>query len=321
MDTISLFFARGSGPNGPRLRGRAGRPAGRLAAWSGSVLNGLALEAPRRAGRLEIGFARGPGGESYLGHQYAAYPFHICRARRVEGDPPGMATLYLQSVSGGVYGGDRLETELVMDAGAQAHVTTQASTVVHGMVVGEATQGVRIEAGPGALLEFMPDPLILFPHAKLETKLRILCDPSATVLIADAFMFHDPRETGAPFGILDSTLEVVEIGGALLARDRFRLDGATYAEGRRGIMGGNLVHATFLVLDRARPADVLLAALRDALGSVPGVYAGASTLPRGCGVWARLLAADGAAAKAGLQAVWAAARLVLTGAVPAPRRK
>ncbi len=38
-----LFFARGSGPSGPRLRGRAGRPAGRLAAGSGSNMNGHAL--------------------------------------------------------------------------------------------------------------------------------------------------------------------------------------------------------------------------------------------------------------------------------------
>lgn len=280
-----------------------------------------AIEVPSRAGRLEIGFARDPDGATYLRHQYAAYPFHICRTRQVEGDPPGMATLYLQSVSGGIYSGDRLKIGLETDAGTRAHVTTQASTVVHGMEAGSAEQFVTLVAGSGALLEFMPDPLILFPHARLETRLRILCDPAATVLTADAFMFHDPKETGEPFGFLDSTLEVVEIGGALLARDRFRLEGATFAQARPGIMGGYRVHATFLALDQARPVDALLVPLRAALDDVPGIYAGASALPRGCGVWARLLAADGASARAGLQAAWAAARLALTGMAPTPRRK
>ena len=43
MDTLSLYIARGSGPSGPRLRGRAGRPVGRLADGSDSKKMGIAL--------------------------------------------------------------------------------------------------------------------------------------------------------------------------------------------------------------------------------------------------------------------------------------
>ena len=39
METLSLYFAHGSGPYGPRLRGRAGRPAGRLRGWERFQLN------------------------------------------------------------------------------------------------------------------------------------------------------------------------------------------------------------------------------------------------------------------------------------------
>jgi hypothetical protein len=54
------YFARGSGPNGPHLRGRAGRPAGRLVAWSNSSRGGSAL----------VELSRRVSAESSAGHPY-----------------------------------------------------------------------------------------------------------------------------------------------------------------------------------------------------------------------------------------------------------
>ena len=63
--------------------------------------------------------------------QHVPYPFHVTRPFYLDAQRPDLATLYLQSSSGGVYGGDDLSLTLDIRAGAAAQVTTQAATIVH----------------------------------------------------------------------------------------------------------------------------------------------------------------------------------------------
>ena len=124
--------------------------------------------APRS--RLELSFAVGADGETQLTHQFAGYPFHLCRPFRLDGDPAGMLTLYLQSCSGGLYEGDRLSTFMQIREGAAAHVTTQAATIAYGMRELGAQHHARVEASAGSLLEYIPDPIILFPGTRLNSR-------------------------------------------------------------------------------------------------------------------------------------------------------
>ena len=124
-------------------------------------------------GNLELTFARDSGGRTYLRRQFAGYPYHVCRPFSYAGDPPGMATLYLQSCAGGIYRGDRLREHIVAEAGGAAHVTTQAATIVHSMDRGSARQEVLIEAAAGSFVEVLPEPFILFPQAHFASDLRI----------------------------------------------------------------------------------------------------------------------------------------------------
>jgi urease accessory protein len=93
------------------------------------------LGAGRRlvSGRLDLAFAADADRRSYLQRQYASYPFHVCRVYYHDQDPPGLATLYVQSCSGGIYEDDRLDVTLATAQGAEAHVSTQSATVVHSM--------------------------------------------------------------------------------------------------------------------------------------------------------------------------------------------
>ena len=69
-------------------------------------------------------------------------------------------------------------------------------------------------------------------------------------------------------------------------------------------------------------ADELAGLLRDTLvAERAGLYAGASTLPGGCGAWLRVLADDASAMRAVLDRAWTAARERITGHRPGPRRK
>ena len=77
--------------------------------------------------------------------------------------------------------------------GAAAHVTTQASTIVHSMTEGCARQEARIALEPGSFFEYLPDPMILFPGARLASHLRIRFAPGTSAIICDSFLLHDPH--------------------------------------------------------------------------------------------------------------------------------
>lgn len=272
-----------------------------------------------------IEFARNANGATGIRRQRVGYPFHLGRALQMPGDPAGMPTVYLQSCSGGIFQNDDLRIRIVAGAGASAHVTSAAATVVHGMETGGARQAVELEAAAGALLEYLPDPLILFPRARLHNVVRLRLDPQATVLLGEALLLHDPRaaqETAREaFEQFESETVVHDPAGRLLVRDRFRIGGADLARALPGVNGRYRAQASFFAFSMTRPAAVLVEALRTALAPVPDVYAAASALPNNAGAWVRVLAHDAIGARAALHAAWAAARTVLTGQAPAARRK
>jgi urease accessory protein len=279
-----------------------------------------AARSPWRS-RIELEFARAPSGETYLRRQHAAYPYHLCKPYRYAGDPEGMATLYLQSCAGGIYAGDRLEERILVGEGAAAQVTTQAASIVHSMIGSSAAQSVEIEAESGSFLEYLPDPLILFPHASFETRLRIRAAPEATVVACDSFLMHDPDAAGRAFDRLSAEIAAEASDGRLLALDRLEIAGAAMTSGLAGLSSRFAAHGSLWALCRSDAADRVVETVRECLAGIVGIYAGASRLPNQAGAAARILAEDGVALRAGLFAAWSGARLALTGRLPEPRRK
>jgi urease accessory protein len=285
-----------------------------------SVGDAVARPLGHEQGRLELGFAVGADGVTRVARQFASYPFHLCRPFRFAGDPPEMATLYVQSCSGGIYDGDRLSLGITAPAQAQLHVTTQAATIVRSMRGSGARQESRVEAGAGSLTEYLPDPLILFPQARLETSLRVSADREARVLTGEAFLLHDPLGLRRPFAHLVSLVEVEERGsGRLLLRDRLAVRGEDWTARTEGVAEDAAGTATLVILSPDVPS--LVTGLRSAMDAIPGLWGGASLLPRGVGGLCRFLARDGRALRAGLDAVWRVTRLHWTGTEPRSRRK
>jgi urease accessory protein len=281
----------------------------------------LSVEGAEARGRLEITFACDPSGRTYLRRQYASYPYHVCRPLSFGGDPAGMATIYLQSSAGGIFRDDRLREHIIAEEGAAAHVTTQASTIVHSMDRGDARQEVLIEAAAGSFVEVVPDPFILFPQSRFASDVRIRAHETATVIVADSFICHDPAGAGAMFDRFQGDLRVEDLQGRLLMLDRFRTAGAIVADHRPGITDAFAAQGGLFVIQRQGAPSALVEALRHAAADIAHIYAGASELSNGCGAWLRVLAADGVALRAAMTAAWRAARQTLTGQIPAPRRK
>ena len=277
-----------------------------------------ALAPPRPQTALE--FACDANGETYVHRQRVGYPFHVGRSLKMPGDPPGMPTVYLQSCSGGIFEGDNLRLRITAGEGAAAHVASAAATVVHSMVLQAASQQVELHAQAGSFLEYLPDPVILFPRAKLTSGVRVSVHPGATVILGESVLLHDPKGGDDRFDWLQSETVIEDAAGKLLARDRFRIEGVQLARGFAGITGSWKAQGSLFVVTSAKPPAELVAAMRAALASA-GVYAGATILPNQSGAWSRILASDAAALKTALFSVWAAVRQTLTGAAPMPRRK
>ena len=233
----------------------------------------------------------------------------------------GAASLLLLNPTGGILGGDRLDTEVVLGAGAHVVLSTPSATRVYRSPGRPAVQRTTLTLGPGAVLEWMPDHLIPSPGARLRQETEITMAPDATLLFWDAWATgRAARGEAWGFDLLDTRVTVRDPAG-LLARERAVLAGGPRLDGWGGTEGFAYV-ATLLVLGPDRPgwpdlAGPLHAALTEA---APECRAGVTTLARG-GLLARVLAPRAPALAAGLAALWAGARRRLLGRPPLDLRK
>jgi urease accessory protein len=270
---------------------------------------------------FDVSLVSDPAGRTYVGGQYVAYPYHLGRTLRNLGDPPGMPTLYIQSCSGGIFEDDDLRCRMNVGANARAHITTAASTIVHTMEEGSAAQRVEINVAAGGYFEYLPDPIILFPDAVLASTLAIRVAPGATVLAWDSFLAHDPKAEGKIFREFRSELSVTDEKGRLLARDRYRAEGAVFQRAIPGVMGAYRTQGSFMLVSPGSPCAQWADKLREGFAGNDAAYTGVSELPNGAGVWVRILAPDAAVLRDVLAQAWSRAREMITGIVPAPRRK
>lgn len=265
-------------------------------------------------------FSADEDGRTHIAKQFAPYPFHICRPFYVAGDPAGMATVYVQSCAGGIFEHDRLGLTVQTEPGTHAHLTTSASTIIHSMPIGDAGQAVNLIAGRDSLLEYLPDPMILFAGARLNSTVNVAVDDGARVILSDAFLMHDHQDQGAAFDWFRSDITVRDANDNVMVSDRIRIDGRSILARIPGVTGRFAAHASFLCLCRGM-SDDLLSAMRAALDAIDDIYTGVSLLPSGVGIFARILAADGISLRAAQLCLWYESRKYLTGVVPIPRRK
>ena len=278
-------------------------------------------EVENRVDDLFIQFENGSENRTYISNQYFRYPYHICRAQYLDQCPRGLASVYIQSTAGGIFSNDRLKSRFHALPDSAAHVTSQASTIVHRMDRGEADLSVVIRAESGSFLEYLPDPIILFPKARLTSRVFIELDPQATVLMADSFLIHDPNERGDVFSEFRNEIEVKGLDGKLLCRDRNILTGSMYTGEMLGVMGSNRVHGTFFLLRQNLPIESICSEFRKESENQLETYTGISVLPNDCGIWARSVSTDSVSLRATLHGLWRVARKSIVGAFPNDRKK
>jgi urease accessory protein len=216
--------------------------------------------------------------------------------------------LVLLKPTGGVLGGDRLDTALHLDANSHVVVTTPSATRVYGGRAAAARLTTRAFVAHGATLEYVPDHLIPHPRARVEQSLHVELAAGARLLLWDAWTLGRPaRGERWAFDRLVNTLRVEREGRPVFV-DRVALTPA-----QRGLdaLGGAEDHPYVglwvATSDEARDWAALGRALADAAAAIPGLLVGASALARG-GCVVRMLARSAPALLEAQRVLWASTR-------------
>jgi urease accessory protein len=251
------------------------------------------------------------------------YPFVVLRPFWFGDLPDGLATVILQSGSGGLYAGEELSQLIVMEPGSAAQVTSQAASVVHASRgLGATEQGLLVKLGEGSYLEYLSEPLIMFPGAKLSQTVEAHVSHDSVFVHSEGIVRHDPSGGDATFDMFSSAFELRDEDGRLLFRESTSVDGHSFVEMMPA--GDKAWAATGLVIAAAPGAPSehqrWSAVVSGRLSQLPDAYAACGLLPNAAGLVCRIVAADGQALRAALELAWREVRVLVTGR-PAPRSR
>ena len=221
----------------------------------------------------------------------------------------------LATTSGGLVGGDRLAVEISVGEGAALQLVGQAAEKIYRSAGPDTRVAVNLRAGPGALLEMLPQGTILFDGARLDRRVNVDASADATVLTGEIVSLGRAA-MGESFGRgLLRDRWFVRRDGRLVWADALVLEDGIAAVLRSptGFAGATALGTAILVSPKAPQA---LELARSLLESRPGIVRSGASLV-GDVLVARFLSADGAALRAAFGAFWRGLR---AGACGLPER-
>jgi urease accessory protein len=232
------------------------------------------------------------------------------------------------NTSGGIAGGDALDSAFAVGAGARATIAAQAAERFYRALPGSVASRVRtrIVVDEGAAVEWLPQETILFDRCSVDRRLSVELAEDAWFLGVESLVFG--RAAMGEVVERASLRDGVELrrGGRLMWHDTIRMDGEVAATlWRSAVAGGARAMATLVHV--APDAEAQVDAVRAVVKPSPGAVAPTSPASGrgegtalGVSAWdgmlvVRILAADGAALRASV----IAALDVLRGSRPLPR--
>jgi urease accessory protein len=243
------------------------------------------------------------GSRTVLAHRHVSYPFFVTSPIRGRGLG---AEVIVQSVSGGLFGDEKVTQRVDVDEGASVTMRMPSATIVHDRrAKGPPSLDVTLRIGSNARLQYLPRPLILFPGSALVQTISLTIGPGSTVLIQDGFLVHDPQGIPTTRRALDSRVAIRKTTGGLVALDRTRMTDVDIDTAAPGVTDRYRAFGTIWLLhDMSGGIDqILRSALSSMIVDSTFCYWAMTLLRRNDGVMIKIAARDGGDLDIGLTAI------------------
>ena len=186
------------------------------------------------------------GKKTILKESYSEGAFKITRP--VYLTTSGEAYFYIMNPGGGYVDGDTYKIEICVEEAANAVVTTQSSTKIYKTRIRPVLQETNIYLKSGSVLEYLPDPVIAFQHARYKQTMVVKMEQDASLICADIFTpGWAPDGTLFRYDFLQSKMEIY-MGNRLVLFDHVKLEPDSDFEGI-GMMEGYTHFGSLLVID------------------------------------------------------------------------
>lgn len=221
-----------------------GAPAGRSGTRGGGWQANLRMGFVARGDRTVLAERRHDG------------PLRLLRSFYPEGAP---CHSYLIHPPGGIVGGDELDIQVRVDAGAHAVVTTPAANKFYRSAGPLARQRQSLHVEAGAALEWLPQEQIVYESARVDAMTRVDLAAGASFIGWELTCLGRPAaDEGFNTGLFRQRLQLYrEDRPLMLERNRFK-GGSAVMEGAWGLGG----HGSLATLVAVGADTSLLAAVR-----------------------------------------------------------
>jgi len=192
----------------------------------------------------------------------------MLRVRFPNGEQRDTLDAVIVNTAGGLAGGDRAEIAMTAGAQAQLTATTAAAEKIYRSLGPQTRIAVKLEAGAGAAIAWLPQETILFDRMRLRRTIDVALARDASLLMLEAVVFGRAAmgESVTSGSFLDSWR--VRIDGALVFADAVRLDGEiANLLARRAVARAGVAAATVLKIPGD---DQMVAAVRAAAPACSG---------------------------------------------------
>lgn len=273
-----------------------------------------------RVGELQLNYAR-QGRKTVIARSHCTSPWHFLPP--ISLDDTGAAYTLLLNPCGGLVGGDHLSVNMTLDAGTHVLISTPSANRVYRSLSEVAVQTVDISVGPGAVLEWVPEPTIPFAGSRFRQSIHVKLAAGAIVLLWDIIASgRIARGERWAFTNLENEIRITAASGASVM-ERYDL---RPLEDRCAIglaEEWDYVASLYVVGDKVgtdiwtRLEAGLAAALEDRPGRVLGGVS-AAAIP---GLAVKLVARGASDLNAILETLWGSIRSHLWGLPPAVLRR
>lgn len=174
-------------------------------------------------GRLSLVFRKRASSEkTYVAEQYFKLPLQIMNPHYQDED--GTAFIYLLNPSGGILQHDRLLTEICLEEGSKALVTTPSAAKYYKMDEGYAKVANRLTVKSGAVLEYLPEHNVPFAGSRTWQENDFYLDRDS-ILIASDMVTAGRISRGERFQYdLYASRTRIYVGGKLRICDNSRME-------------------------------------------------------------------------------------------------